>query len=68
MIAITGSKSTIEFRPLPGDDPRQRQPDIALAMERLGWGPAVKLNQGLGQTVAYFAKMFRPDRTVGLSV
>ncbi len=54
VIAITGSKSTIEFRPLPGDDPRQRQPDIAMARERLGWGPRVGLEAGLGRTVGYF--------------
>jgi UDP-glucuronate decarboxylase len=54
VIAITGSKSRIEFKPLPADDPRQRQPDIALARERLGWGPKVVLEAGLRQTIMYF--------------
>ena len=54
VIAITGSKSRIEFKPLPADDPRQRQPDIALARSKLGWGPKAGLEAGLGKTVAYF--------------
>ncbi|MCE3002975.1 MAG: SDR family oxidoreductase [Xanthomonadaceae bacterium] len=54
VIALTGSRSRIEFRPLPSDDPTQRQPDIALARERLGWQPKVALAQGLERTIAYF--------------
>lgn len=54
VLAITGSKSTIEFRPLPQDDPRQRQPDIRLAKEKLDWAPTVPLAEGLKPTVAYF--------------
>ena len=54
VIAMTGSRSRIEFRPLPSDDPTQRQPDIALARERLGWQPKVALEEGLARTVAYF--------------
>ena len=54
VIAITGSKSRIEFKPLPADDPRQRQPDIALARSKLGWGPKAGLEAGLGKMVAYF--------------
>ena len=50
----TGSRSTLEFRPLPEDDPRQRQPDIAKARTLLGWEPRVDLEQGLERTVAYF--------------
>jgi UDP-glucuronate decarboxylase len=57
IIAITGSKSTIEYRPLPDDDPTQRQPDITLARERLGWEPAVGLDEGLQRTVEYFRSM-----------
>jgi len=56
VVEMTGSKSAIEFRPLPGDDPHQRRPDITLARERLGWEPRVKLREGLEKTVAYFAK------------
>ena len=54
VIAMTGSRSRIEFRPLPSDDPTQRQPDISLARERLGWQPKVALEQGLERTIAYF--------------
>jgi len=54
ILAITGSKSRLVCKPLPPDDPRQRQPDITLARERLGWEPKVKLEEGLVQTIAYF--------------
>lgn len=40
--------------PLPGDDPKQRRPDIALAREKLGWEPQVALEEGLKKTIAYF--------------
>jgi UDP-glucuronate decarboxylase len=54
VIAMTGSKSQIEFKPLPADDPTQRKPDIALAKRILDWTPRVALDDGLMQTVAYF--------------
>jgi UDP-glucuronate decarboxylase len=54
VLKITGSKSKIIFPPLPQDDPRQRQPDIALAKSALGWEPKVKLEDGLKETIAYF--------------
>jgi UDP-glucuronate decarboxylase len=54
IIAFTGSKSALEFRPLPADDPKQRQPDIRLAKEKLGWEPKVALDDGLQKTIAYF--------------
>ena len=57
VIALTGSKSKIEFRPLPGDDPTQRQPDIGLARAKLGWAPTVALDDGLKKTIAYFEAM-----------
>ena len=57
IIAMTGSKSEIVYRPLPEDDPLQRQPDISLAKAVLGWEPAVPLDAGLEKTVAYFMKL-----------
>ena len=54
VIAMTGSSSAIEFRPLPGDDPTQRQPDITLARGALGWEPGVALEAGLAKTIEYF--------------
>jgi UDP-glucuronate decarboxylase len=57
VIALTGSKSRIEYRPLPGDDPAQRQPDIGLARAKLGWAPTVALDEGLKKTIAYFEAM-----------
>ena len=62
VIAITGSKSRIEYKALPEDDPRQRQPDIGVARERLGWGPRVKLDDGLARTVGYFETMLGAAR------
>jgi UDP-glucuronate decarboxylase len=57
IIDLTGSKSELVFRPLPADDPRQRQPDITLAMEKLGWEPRVPLETGLKKTIDYFAPL-----------
>ena len=54
VVAMTGSKSKISFKPLPSDDPRQRQPDINLAKEKLGWSPDIKLEEGLVKTIEYF--------------
>ena len=51
---ITGSASEIEYRPLPVDDPKTRQPDITIARQVLGWEPQVSLQQGLERTIAYF--------------
>jgi len=57
VLALTGSPSKLVFRPLPVDDPRQRQPDIALARELLGWAPRVELEEGLKRTASYFASL-----------
>lgn len=57
IIQATGSKAGIRSAPLPPDDPRQRQPDIALAKEKLGWAPKVDLATGLRPTVDYFRKV-----------
>jgi len=54
IIELTGSQSTIAFRPLPEDDPRQRCPDIGRARELLGWEPRVPLRDGLARTIAWF--------------
>jgi UDP-glucuronate decarboxylase len=53
-IALTGAKSRIVSRPPPEDDPRRRQPDIALARRILDWAPATSLEEGLRRTIAYF--------------
>lgn len=57
VIALTGSRSTIETRPLPADDPKQRQPDITRARAQLGWEPKVDLDAGLRSTIAYFDQL-----------
>ncbi|MBL0892739.1 MAG: SDR family oxidoreductase [Gemmatimonadaceae bacterium] len=54
VIALTGSRSKLVFRPLPSDDPKQRRPDITLAREALNWEPQIALNEGLSRTIAYF--------------
>ncbi len=54
IIDMTGSKSKITYKPLPSDDPRQRQPDITLAGQKLGWKPTVPVNDGLQRTIEYF--------------
>jgi UDP-glucuronate decarboxylase len=56
-IQMVGSSSKISYRPLPSDDPKQRQPDISLAKERLGWEPVTDLNLGLAKTVDYFKEV-----------
>jgi UDP-glucuronate decarboxylase len=56
VIKLARSESKIERKPLPSDDPKQRQPDIVLAMEKLGWKPAVALAEGLPRTIDYFRK------------
>ena len=59
IIRMTGSKSKITFKPLPADDPKQRQPLIDLAKEKLGWTPEVPLEEGLKKTIAYFEDVAR---------
>jgi len=53
-LEMVGSKSKLINEPLPEDDPRQRQPDITLAKEKLGWEPVIKLDEGLQKTIDYF--------------
>ncbi|MBM4306206.1 MAG: SDR family oxidoreductase [Deltaproteobacteria bacterium] len=59
IIRMIGSKSKIAFRPLPADDPKQRQPFIDLAKEKLGWTPKVSLDVGLKKTIAYFEDVLK---------
>ena len=59
VIELTGSKSKIVFKSLPADDPRQRQPDIALAKKELDWEPGIGLDDGLTQTIEYFEKLLK---------
>jgi len=54
VVKMTGSSSSLEFRPLPADDPVQRQPNITLAKTALGWEPSVQLEDGLARTISYF--------------
>ncbi len=59
IIALSGSKSKLEFKPLPADDPKQRQPDITLAKKVLNWQPAINLDEGLTKTIAYFKALLQ---------
>jgi UDP-glucuronate decarboxylase len=57
VLRLTGSRSKISFKPLPEDDPKQRQPDITLAKSLLNWTPKVSLEDGLKETIGYFQKI-----------
>ncbi len=57
VLAAVESDAGVVFKPLPSDDPKQRQPDIALARSKLGWAPTVDFDRGLAQTVDYFRSM-----------
>jgi UDP-glucuronate decarboxylase len=59
VVALTGSRSVVEYRRLPEDDPKQRQPDIARARSTLGWAPTTPLEEGLAKTVAYFDALLK---------
>lgn len=62
VIELTGAKSKLVFRPLPSDDPMQRQPDISRAKEYLdGWEPKVQLHEGLAETIKYFDSLLSSD-------
>lgn len=60
--ALIGSQSPIDFRPLPEDDPKTRQPDITKARALLGWEPRVPLDEGLGRTIEYFRSLSAAER------
>jgi UDP-glucuronate decarboxylase len=61
VLKLTNSKSKIIFKPLPEDDPLQRNPDITLAREVLKWEPKTTLEKGLKKTIAYFEKKFEKE-------
>jgi UDP-glucuronate decarboxylase len=63
IIALTGSSAKVVFKPLPADDPKQRQPDISLAREKLGWEPHVQIDTGLKKTIEYFAALQAAGRS-----
>jgi UDP-glucuronate decarboxylase len=62
VLSKTGSTSAVQHRPLPVDDPRQRRPDISQAEALLGWRPTVKLNEGLDQTIDFFARRLGTEK------
>nr|WP_027522720.1 UDP-glucuronic acid decarboxylase family protein [Bradyrhizobium sp. Ec3.3] len=62
VVDLTGSRSAIEFKPLPIDDPKQRQPNIKLAKDSLGWLPSLSLRDGLDKTIAYFESLMIAQR------
>ncbi|EGY26259.1 NAD dependent epimerase/dehydratase family protein [Desulfovibrio sp. A2] len=68
IIEFVNSRSTIDFRPLPQDDPRRRRPDITQAKEKLGWEPRVSMEEGLRKTVEYFEGLLRSRREEGAEV
>lgn len=61
VLELTGSKSKLVKKPLPADDPRQRQPDISAARQLLDWAPATQLQDGLRKTIDYFRKLPSPS-------
>jgi UDP-glucuronate decarboxylase len=62
---LTGSRSKLVYEPLPEDDPRQRQPDISLAIRELDWRPKIALEEGLKKTIAYFDDLVSSDSEAG---
>ena len=59
MLDLTGSKSKIVYKPLPGDDPKMLRPNIDLAKSALGWEPTIPLRQGLEKTIVYFEELLK---------
>jgi dTDP-glucose 4,6-dehydratase len=59
IIRITGARSTVEYKPLPEDDPKVRQPDISRAKKVLGWEPKVHFEEGIAKTIEYFRKRLK---------
>lgn len=63
IIQLTGTRSRIVFRPLPADDPQQRQPDISLARRKLSWYPKIDVETGLKKTIEYFAEQLHGQQS-----
>jgi UDP-glucuronate decarboxylase len=61
IVSLTGSKSKLDYRLLPADDPVRRQPDISLANSKLKWHPTVALHEGLRHTIEYFDRLLKED-------
>ena len=66
VIEMVGTKSQLIYKPLPSDDPKQRQPDITLAQETLAWEPKIALREGLAKTIAYFDEILSCEGAEGL--
>ncbi|WP_290731945.1 UDP-glucuronic acid decarboxylase family protein [Fibrobacter sp. UBA3629] len=62
VLDLTGSKSKIVYKPLPGDDPKMRRPNIDLAKSALGWEPTIPLRQGLEKTIVFFEELLKGER------
>ena len=62
VLDLTGSKSKIVYKPLPGDDPKMRRPNLELAKSALGWEPTIPLRQGLEKTIVYFEELLKGER------
>ena len=61
VIELSGSSSHIVYKELPSDDPKQRQPDITMAKQELGWEPNIQLEEGLNKTIAYFKELIEKE-------
>ena len=64
VLSLTGSSSKLVLRPLPQDDPRQRQPDITQAKAVLDWQPTIALDHGLEKTISYFDALLKEEPLV----
>jgi UDP-glucuronate decarboxylase len=64
VIDLVGTKSRLVYKPLPSDDPKQRQPDISLARGTLAWEPKVPLREGLLKTISYFDRILMKNPVV----
>jgi len=67
VLSLTNSKSKLEFKSLPSDDPKQRKPNISRAQKELKWSPSVELEEGLIQTIAYFDQILTKEDSVPIS-